>query len=71
MQTRRKQNIPHQTGDPLAAQKPTGHTNVRLTMQTYMHVRGDVLRRAAGVLDLIELDGEGGAGTSHRQTTPS
>lgn len=39
-----------------------GHSDVRLTTQTYAHVQAEALRRAAGVLDRVGLEGrdEGG-----------
>jgi site-specific recombinase XerD len=55
--------------DPFAVQKLAGHSDVRLTTQTYAHVQADALKRAVGVLDRIELNGEGGMGTAHLQTT--
>ena len=57
--------------DPFAVQKLVGHSDVRLTTQTYAHVQADALRRAAGVLDRIGLEGEGGTGTTHCQTIAS
>jgi hypothetical protein len=39
--------------DPFAVQKLAGHSDVRLTTQTYAHVQADALRRAVGVLDRI------------------
>jgi site-specific recombinase XerD len=39
--------------EPFAVQKLAGHSDVRLTTQTYAHVQADALRRAAGVLDGI------------------
>ena len=39
-------------------QKLAGHSDVRLTTQTYAHVQAEAPRRAVGVLDRIELDGE-------------
>jgi len=44
--------------DPFAVQKLMGHSDVRLTTQTYAHVQADAPRRAAGVLDRIGLEGE-------------
>ncbi len=44
--------------DPFAVQKLAGHSDVRLTTQTYAHVQAEALRRAAGVLDRIGLDGK-------------
>ena len=70
-QTRRKRIFCHQTEDPFAVQKLAGHSDVRLTTQTYAHVKAEALRRAVGVLDRIELDGEGGTRTTHHQTTVS
>jgi integrase len=57
--------------DPFAVQKPAGHSDVRLTTQVYSHVQADALRKAAGVLDRIGLDGEGGTGTAYRQAMAS
>ena len=57
--------------DPFAVQKLAGHSDVRLTAQTYAHVQADALRREVGVLNRIRLEGEGGAGTTYRQATPS
>jgi site-specific recombinase XerD len=57
--------------DPFAVQKLAGHSDVRLTTQTYAHVQGEALRRAAGVLDRIGVEGENGTGTTHHQTTAS
>jgi integrase len=57
--------------DPFAVQKLAGHSDVRLTAQTYAHVQADALRRAVGMLDRIGLEGEGGPGTANRQTTDS
>ncbi len=54
--------------DPFAVQKLAGHSDVRLTTQTYAHVQAEALRRAAGVLDRIGLEGEG---ASSRQTKAS
>jgi hypothetical protein len=70
-QTRRKRIFCHQTEDPFAVQKLAGHSDIRLTTQTYAHVQAKALRRAVGVLDPIGLEGEGGMGTTHRQTTAS
>jgi len=39
--------------DPFAVQKLAGHSDVRLTTQTYAHVQAEALKRAAGVLDRI------------------
>jgi len=39
--------------DPFAVQKLAGHSDVRLTTQTYAHVQAEALRRAAGVLNRI------------------
>jgi len=39
--------------DPFAVQNPAGHSDVRLTTQTYAHVQADALKRAARVLDRI------------------
>ena len=39
--------------DPFAVQKLAGHSDVRLTTQTYAHVQTEALRRAAGVLDRV------------------
>jgi integrase len=44
--------------DPFAVQKLAGHSDVRLTTQTYAHVQAEALRRAAGVLDGISLAGK-------------
>ena len=63
--------LSHQTEDPSAVQKLAGHSDVRLTTQTYAHVQADALKRAAGVLDRIGLEGEGGSGTANHQTTAS
>lgn len=41
--------------DPFAVQKLAGHSDVRLTTQTYAHVQADALRRAVGVLDKFDL----------------
>jgi hypothetical protein len=57
--------------DPFSVRKLAGHSDVRLTTQTYAHVQADALRRAVGVMDRIGLEGEGGTGTTHRQTTAS
>jgi len=57
--------------DPFAVQKLAGHSDVRLTTQTYAHVQSEALRRAAGVLDRVGLEGEGGTGTTHHNTTAS
>ncbi|MBP2684821.1 MAG: hypothetical protein H6Q79_2860, partial [Deltaproteobacteria bacterium] len=57
--------------DPFTALKPAGHSDVRLTMQVYSHVFVGALRKAAGVLDRIGLDGEGGTGTAYRQAMAS
>lgn len=46
--------------DPFAVQKLAGHSDVRLTTQTYTHVQADTLRRAAGVLDRIGLEVDAG-----------
>ncbi|TFH33601.1 MAG: hypothetical protein E4G99_11240 [Anaerolineales bacterium] len=35
--------------DPFAVQKLAGHSDVRLTTQTYAHVQADALRRAVGL----------------------
>jgi len=48
--------------DPFAAQKMAGHSDVRLTTQTYAYVQAEALRRATGVPDLIRLEGGGGRG---------
>ena len=42
--------------DPFAVQKLAGHSDVRLTTQTYAHVQTEALRRAAGVLDRVGPD---------------
>jgi site-specific recombinase XerD len=42
--------------DPFAVQKLAGHSDVRLTTQTYAHVQAETLRRAAGVLDRVGLE---------------
>jgi len=57
--------------DPFAVQKLAGHSDVRLTTQTYAHVQADALRRAVGMLDRVGLEGEGGMGATHLQTTAS
>ena len=44
--------------DPFAVQKLAGLSDVRLTTQTYAHVQAEVLRRAAGVLDRLALEGK-------------
>lgn len=44
--------------DPFAVQKLAGHSDVRLTTQTYAHVQADALRRAVGVLDGVGLEGK-------------
>jgi integrase len=46
--------------DPFAVQKLAGHSDVRLTTQTYAHVQAEALRRAAGVLDRVGLEGKAG-----------
>jgi integrase len=45
--------------DPFAVQKLAGHSNVRLTTQTYAHVQAEALRRAVGVLDQFDLEKKG------------
>jgi site-specific recombinase XerD len=55
--------------DPFAVQKLAGHSDVRLTTQTYAHVEAEALRKAAGVLDRIGLEGEVGTDADGRQTT--
>jgi integrase len=57
--------------DPFAVQKLAGHTDVRITTQTYAHVQAAALRRAVGVLDRIGLEGEGSTGTTYYRTTVS
>ena len=42
--------------DPFAVQKLAGHSDVRLTTQTYAHVQAVALRRAVGVLDQFDLE---------------
>ena len=44
--------------DPFAVQKLAGHSDVRLTTQTYAHVQADALRRAVGMLDRVGLEGK-------------
>jgi integrase len=46
--------------DPFAVQKLAGHSDVRLTTQTYAHVQADALRRAMRVLDRIGVEGKAG-----------
>jgi len=41
--------------NPFAVQKLAGHSDVRLTTQTYARVQAEALRKAAGVLDQIGL----------------
>lgn len=55
--------------DPFAVQKLAGHSDVRLTTQTYAHVQSDSLRRAAGVMDRIGMEGK--AEDASAQTTAS
>ena len=55
--------------DPFAVQKLAGHSDVRLTTQTYAHVQADALRRAAGVLDRLGLEGKAGEDVNQAQTT--
>jgi len=43
--------------DPFAVQKLAGHSDVRLTTQTYAHVQAEALRRAVGVLDKMNWEG--------------
>jgi Phage integrase family len=57
--------------DPFAVQKLAGHSDVRLTTQTYAHVQAEALRRAAGVLDRICLEGNGSQAVAQSQTTAS
>ena len=45
---------------PFAFQKLAGHSDFRLTTQTYAYVQAEALMRAAGVLDRVGLEGEGG-----------
>jgi integrase len=56
-QTRRKQIICHQTEYPFTVQNLAGHSDVRLTTQTYAHVQAEALGRAAGVLDRMNWVG--------------
>jgi len=57
--------------DPFAVQKLAGHSDVRLTTQTYAHVQADALRRAVGVLDRFDMAGKGGEEVGHNKTTAS
>jgi integrase len=57
--------------DPFAVQKLAGHSDVRLTTQTYAHVQAEVLRRAAGVLNRIGLEVEGLSNPAVIRTTPA
>lgn len=43
--------------DPFAVQKLAGHSDVRLTTQTYAHVQAEALGRAVGVLERVGLEG--------------
>ncbi len=40
--------------DPFAVQKLAGHSDVRLTTQTYAHVQEEVLKKAVSVLDRMD-----------------
>lgn len=55
--------------DPFAVQKLAGHSDVRLTTQTYAHVQAEALRRAVGVFDGINLTGKADANVDLAQTT--
>jgi len=55
--------------DPFAVQKLAGHSDVRLTTQTYAHVQADALRRAVGVLDRMDWEGKTVEDTNPTQTT--
>ena len=57
--------------DPFVEKKLAGHSDVRLATMTYAHVRAEALRRAVGVLERVGLEGEGGMGATHLQTTAS
>jgi len=57
--------------DPFAVQKQAGHSDVRLTTQTYAHVQAEALRRAAGVLDRIGLEGEQASNPVGLRTDPA
>jgi site-specific recombinase XerD len=54
--------------DPFAVQKLAGHSDVRLTTQTYAHVEAEALRRAAGVFDRIGVGRREGEDTTSQTT---
>ena len=57
--------------DPFVVQKLAGHSDVRLTTQTYAHVQADALRRAVRVLDRIGLGEEGASNPAGIRTSPA
>ncbi len=57
--------------DPFAVQKLAGHSDVRLTTQTYAHVQVDALKRAAGVLDRIGLEGREASNPAGGRSAPA
>jgi len=61
----------HSGVDPFAVQTLAGHSDVRLTTQTYAHVPAEALRRAAGVLDRIGLEGEQASNPVGLRTDPA
>jgi len=57
--------------DPFAVQTLAGHSDVRLTTQIYAYVPAEALRRAAGVLDRIGLEGEQASNPVGLRTDPA
>ena len=55
--------------DPFAVQKLAGHSDVRLTTQTYAHVQAEALRKAVGVLDSLKFEEKAGVDADLVRTT--